>query len=155
MPVFGKSLFETVLESMGTDEPDEEEDVVVRRPRIVAHFLAETTYGERPEDRMLGSLYEDFSEPVVAADVDPVLGPGPVPPLPPTWLDRLSDPEISEDLGLVPGMTLVEIRERRRSFARANHPDGVAPEYRDAATIRMVTANRLVEAALLNGRRAR
>jgi hypothetical protein len=150
MPVFGKSLFETVLESMGTDEPDEEEDVVVRRPRIVAHFLAETTYGERPDDRMLGALYEDFSEPVVAADVDPV----PV-PMPPTWLDRLSDPEISEDLGLVPGMTLVEIRERRRSFARANHPDGVAPEYRDAATIRMVTANRLVEAALLNGGRAR
>ncbi len=41
-----------------------------------------------------------------------------------------------------------DIRERRRAFARENHPDRVPEEFREQATIRMTTANRLVEAAL-------
>ena len=45
-------------------------------------------------------------------------------------------------------MTKAEIREKRRAFARGNHPDRVGEEFRDAATIRMTIANRLVEAAL-------
>ena len=77
--------------------------------------------------------------------------PGPetaAPPAPPAWLHRLSEQEIGEDLGLVPGMTRTEIRERRRAFALANHPDRLAEAFRSPATMRMTVANRLVEAAL-------
>jgi hypothetical protein len=48
-------------------------------------------------------------------------------------------------------MSRSEIRDRRRAFARENHPDSVPEEFRAAATVRMTIANRLVETAL--GRR--
>lgn len=142
MPVFGKSLFETVLDGMDVEEAEADEEVPVRRPRVTAHFLADTSFSDRADERPLGELYEDFGESLP--------GEGGVPPSrePPTWLDRLSERDIGEDLGLAPGMTNSEIKEKRRTFARANHPDRVAEEFRQAATIRMTTANRLVEVAL-------
>jgi hypothetical protein len=45
-------------------------------------------------------------------------------------------------------MTKAEITEKRRTFARSNHPDRVREDFQAAATIRMTIANRLVEAAL-------
>ena len=45
-------------------------------------------------------------------------------------------------------MKSAEIRERRRAFARENHPDSVSEEFRAPATVRMTIANRLVETAL-------
>ena len=142
MPVFGKSLFETVLDAIEVDEPEEDEEVSPRRPRVVAHFLADTSFSERAEDRPLGELYEDFGAPAPAV-------PGvSEPPAPPAWLDRLSEQDVVDDLGLAVGMAKAEIREKRRVFARANHPDSVIEEFREAATIRMTIANRLVEAAL-------
>lgn len=142
MPIFGKTLFETVLDAIEVEAPEEDEEVPLRRPRVVAHFIADTSFGERAEDRPLGELYEGFGEPDPA---EPDLAD---PPAPPTWLDRLSEHEVVDDLGLASGMAKAQIRERRRAFARTNHPDGVAEEFREAATIRMTIANRLVEAAL-------
>lgn len=145
MPVFGKSLFETVLDGMDVDEVDEDEETPVRRPRIVAPFLADTSLSDDDDERApggLGGLYEDFGAPAV-----PEAAPPPSPE-PPAWLNRLADQDVVEDLGLAAGMTKSEIREKRRAFARLNHPDRVAERYRDAATIRMTIANRLVEAAL-------
>lgn len=149
MPVFGKSLFETVLDGMETEETEEDEEAPLRRPRVVAHFLADTSFSERPEDRPLGELYEDFSEPdlVTPAAAEPDL---PKAPEPPVWLDRLSEQYVAADLALAPAMPKADIRERRRAFARTNHPDRVAEEFREAATIRMTIANRLVDTALRN-----
>jgi hypothetical protein len=147
MPVFGKSLFETVLDGMDVEEEvDEDEDVPVRRPRIVAPFLADTSLSDDGDARApggFGGLYEDFGEPAA-----PEPAPPPPSPVPPAWLDRLAERDVVEDLGLAAGMAKSEIREKRRAFARLNHPDRVAERYRDAATIRMTIANRLVEAAL-------
>lgn len=142
MPVFGKSLFETVLDGMDADEADEDEEVPVRRPRVTAHFLADTSFTDRAEKRPLGELYEDFGT-FPSAEPEPPSLPGP-----PAWLDRLSEQHVIDDLGLAPGMTKAEIRDKRRVFARSNHPDHVVEEFRNAATIRMTIANRLVEAAL-------
>lgn len=143
MPVFGKSLFETVLDGMAPEEVEDEEIPIPRSPRVAAHFLADTAIsddvpGVRDPGRAFGTLYENFA-------------PRPAEPEPPTapeWLERLSETEIAEDLGLVDGMSVSEIRSRRRSFARLNHPDGVAEAFREAATIRMTMANRLIEQAL-------
>ena len=55
---------------------------------------------------------------------------------------------MSADLGLLPDMDGAQIRDRRRAFARENHPDRLPEEFRAQATIRMTTANRLVERAL-------
>jgi hypothetical protein len=146
MPVFGKSLFETVLDGMDVDEvDDDEEESFVHRPRVTPHFVADTSFADRAEQRPLGELYEDFGEPLPA---EPALPPSPEPP---EWLGRLSEQDVIDDLGLEPGMTRAEIRGRRRIFARGNHPDRVLEEFRDAATVRMTIANRLVEAALRRG----
>lgn len=143
MPVFGKTLFETVLDGMDVEDVDEdEEESPVRRPRVTAHFLADTSFSDRADRRPLGELYEDFGEPPSAEPASPPA------PEPPAWLDRLSEHEVIDDLGLAPGMTKSEIREKRRAFARGNHPDRVTEQFREAATIRMTIANRLVEAAL-------
>lgn len=143
MPVFGKSLFETVLDGMEPDQPEDEEEIPLRRPRVVAHFLADTSFGERPNDRPLGALYDDFGEPPPVVEPDP-----PKPSEPPVWLDRLSETDVAADLALASGMGKAEIREKRRTFARTNHPDRVAEQFREAATVRMTIANRLVETAL-------
>lgn len=140
MPVFGKTLFETVLDGIEVEATEDDDEVPVRRPRIVAHFLADTSHGERSEQRALAELYEDFG--AIPEPQAPAL------PEPPAWLDRLSESDVGADLGLAAGMSGPEIRERRRLFARANHPDGVAEEFREAATIRMTIANRLADAAL-------
>lgn len=142
MPIFGKSLFETVLDGIEVEETEDDEDVPLRRPRVTAHFLTDTSFSDRADARPLGELYEDFGEP---APVEPELPPSPAPP---AWLDRLSEQDVIDDLGLASGMTSAEIRDKRRAFARGNHPDRVIEEFRDAATIRMTIANRLVEAAL-------
>ena len=142
MPVFGKSLFETVLDGMNVEEMEDEEDISVRRPRVTSHFLADTSFTERADQRPLGELYEGYGE---ASSTEPQPPPSPEPP---SWLGRLSEQEVVDDLGLAAGLTQQEIREIRRTFARANHPDRVAAEFRDAATTRMTIANRLAEDAL-------
>lgn len=142
MPVFGKSLFETVLDGMEVEDDEDNEEIPARPPRVRAHFLADTSFADRADERPLGELYEDFGEPPLA---EPEAPPSPEPP---TWLSRLSEQDIADDLGLAAGMNGPQIRERRRLFARSNHPDRVAEHYREAATIRMTTANRLVEVAL-------
>lgn len=145
MPVFGKSLFETVLDGMELETPEEDEaDEIAppRHPRVTTPFLADTSFTDRADQRPLGELYEDFGEP---QSDEPAVEAAPEPP---AWVDRLSEQEVAADLGLAAGMNRAEIRERRRTFARANHPDRVLEEFRAAATIRMTIANRLVEAAL-------
>jgi hypothetical protein len=143
MPVFGKTLFETVLDGMDVEDVDEdEEEAPVRRPRVTVHFLADTSFSDRADQRPLGELYEDFGE---APSAEPEAPPSHQLP---EWLDRLSERDVADDLGLASSMTKSEIREKRRAFARGNHPDRVAEEFRAAATIRMTIANRLVESAL-------
>ena len=142
MPVFGKSLFETVLDGLDVEEVDEDQEVSVRHPRVTAHFLADTSFADRADQRPHSELYEDFGEPPTnEAEL-------PLSPEPPAWLNRLSEQHVIEDLELAPGMTRSEITNKRRAFARVSHPDRVAEEFREAATIRMAIANRLVEAAL-------
>jgi hypothetical protein len=150
MPIFGKSLFETVLDGIEVEEVEEEDAPILRGPRVAAHFIADTATFERPESRALGALYDDFSEPLVGLPEDGAPDVLDVPE-PPTWLDRLSDREVNDDLGLSDGMSPAEIRERRRAFARNNHPDRVHEDFRSAATVRMTIANRLAETALRRG----
>lgn len=73
----------------------------------------------------------------------------PLPPPPDT------DPAaIARDLAIRPGLAAAQLNMLRRSFAGANHPDLMPPQHREAATIRMQVANRLIDEALRAGRRA-
>lgn len=142
MPVFGKSLFETVLDGLEPEEQEEEDVAPARRMTgLGATLLAGRSDGNDPDHGDFADLYSDFGEglPVFPTDASPQ---------PPAWLGRLSKEEISQDLDLSNCKSDAEIRERRRSFARGNHPDVVHPDYRGPATIRMTIANRLIDDAI-------
>ena len=68
--------------------------------------------------------------------------------LEPAWIARLGPEEIAEDLQIASCRTEAEFKAKRRAFARLNHPDLVHPDYREIATLRMMVANQLVDAAL-------
>jgi hypothetical protein len=137
MPVFGKSLFETVLD--GLDEPVEEDDEEASAPvRGFNGGFVGRDWSAKPEIDIDPSLLFDGFPP------DPVV----IAPAVPDWLGRLSEDEIAEDLALKNCRTEQDFRDRRRLFALANHPDRVSPDYCDQATLRMMVANRLVDAAL-------
>jgi hypothetical protein len=142
MPVFGKSLFETVLYGLRPEEQEEEEAAPAQRMTgLGATLLAGLSDGDAPHHGDFTDLYSDFGEGLPVFPVD-------APPQPPAWLGRLSKEEVAEDLDLTNCKSDAELRERRRSFARRNHPDAVHSDYRNSATIRMTIANRLIDDAI-------
>lgn len=69
-------------------------------------------------------------------------------PVMPPHLARLAEAEIAEDLAISQKDSETALNEKRRQFAKLNHPDRVAPQFRENATIRMKTANLLIDRAL-------
>ncbi len=73
----------------------------------------------------------------------------PEPPAPPpARLLRLTREEIAEELDISARDTETSLAEKRRRFAKANHPDRVAPQFRDNANHRMQIANLLIDQAI-------
>lgn len=137
MPIFGKSLFETVLDSI--EEPVEHDDEEVSSPvRGFNGGFVGREWSAGPEVDLDPSLLFDGFPP------DPVVHESEIP----EWIGRLSEAEITGDLALSNCRTESDLRERRRLFALANHPDRIAVEFRDQATRRMMIANQLIDAAL-------
>lgn len=109
-----------------------------------------------------GREQQGTAEPAVHIDVS-MPGPGttsavdndaPTPPPKPTpaidtsLFKRLSPEDVANDINLLASDTPVELKSKRRKFARLNHPDRVPMEWRQAATTRMKIANHLVDEAL-------
>jgi hypothetical protein len=55
---------------------------------------------------------------------------------------------IAEELGLSENLSANDLKKLRRTFARANHPDRLAPSQREIATHRMTIANMLIDREL-------
>ncbi|MFN3364576.1 MAG: hypothetical protein ACK40W_11480 [Allorhizobium sp.] len=154
--LFGKSLFQSVVDRLGAEaeEAPPTEEPTFRINGLSTSFLPETpeqapTLSEPSADPRLDAYLSLMSDEVAPAEPEPPAEPPPAaPPPPPAWLDRLSPEEIAEDLGLEPSDDRERLQERRRAFARDNHPDRLAEDYRDAATIRMKIANRLIDEAI-------
>lgn len=137
MPVFGKSLFATVLDGLEELEDDDETPDDVRVRGFNGGFVADAWHHEPETDPDFAALFDGFPP-------DTFTGPTETP----VWLDRLSEAEIAEDLRLDECATEQALRDRRRQFARANHPDRIAAEFHEQATRRMMIANSLVDRAL-------
>lgn len=137
MPMFGKSLFEAVLDGLGEPAEEEEGEVSVPVRGFNGGFVGRD-WSARPETDLDPSLLFDGFPP------DPAV----LEPVVPTWIGRLSGDEIADDLALQDCGTEQDLRDRRRLFAFDNHPDRVLPEFRSQATRRMMIANQLIDAAL-------
>jgi hypothetical protein len=151
--LLGQSIFQSVLTRLDEEHADDSVDEARQSFRIqglgsgfvaapddgpvVTAGGAEAYFAFLPEEPVAGG------EPLRMAQDEPQ----PAPVAPPHLL-RLSSQEIAEDLGITPSDTEAELSERRRQFAKANHPDGVSPEFRENANKRMQTANLLIDTAI-------
>lgn len=97
---------------------------------------SEWAYSDIMADRPEPLPEIEFTEPPPAEE--------PIPP----HLTVLDPDAIAAELAIEPGTTIAELNEKRRLFARRNHPDCVPAAFRDNATIRMTLANQLIDAAL-------
>lgn len=140
MPVFGKSLFETVLEGLADPSAEEEEDDAPASVRGFRASFVGREWSANPDIASGTSMFDEFlPDP---APAEPIL------PVTPDWIGRTSEAEIAEDLALSTCRSEHDLRDRRRIFALENHPDRVLPEFREQATRRMMIANQMIDAAL-------
>lgn len=56
--------------------------------------------------------------------------------------------DVSAELAIHDTDTAATLAEKRRAFARLNHPDRVKPQFRHNATLRMTAANLLIDQAI-------
>lgn len=160
--LLGQSVFQSVLTRLKDEQEDDEEttpeeaDYGIRG--LGAGFL---TPDGRPAgaDADTGAYFDYLSDwPGATPEVErPEAGAPtdadkteqlPQAPVMPPHLKRLTEAEIAQDLAISPKDTETALNEKRRQFAKLNHPDRVVPEFRDNATVRMKTANLLIDRAL-------
>ena len=154
--LFGKSLFQSVVDRLDAEaeEAIPAEESTFRINGLSTSFLPETPeqapiLSEPSADPRLDAYLSLMSDEIPPAELEPPAAPlEPIPPPPPAWLDRLSPEEVVEDLGLEPSDDRERLQERRRAFARDNHPDRLTEVFREQATIRMKIANRLIDEAI-------
>jgi len=107
----------------------------VGNPGFAVQFVSDPANPISAE--MLGGLYVDelVYDPSSAADLPPP--------------KTSTDPRvIAGELGITAATTTAELYRLRRQFALDNHPDRLAPHYRDSATTRMMIANRMIDDAI-------
>jgi hypothetical protein len=156
---FGQSVFQSVLERLDAEDAEAGESDGNSSHRIRglnSSFAAGVREGVsaasiRPDQAYIDNL--DPEKPDVVGEEPPVEqqqpeGPEPAPLVMPPHLLRTEPQDVATELAISSTDTLQSLNDKRRTFARANHPDGVAPAFRDNATARMMIANLLIDEAL-------
>lgn len=160
--MFGKSVFESVLERLREEEEDagpaarvEDAGETVRsahpvftvlptgRPSVPSHSAA-AAYRDM-DDFDAPERADPFGEAGASAEAAPAM---PVAPAPPPHLLRTAPEEIAADLDLTGKETRAQLAGIRRAFARDNHPDTAPLDLRENATRRMMVANMLIDETL-------
>jgi hypothetical protein len=158
--LFGQSVFQSVLTRLREEETDEEEadatgaDFRIRglgagfvarteEPAVASEANIEAYFAYLPDEPPEQPEAEDAAPAEINADELPIEH-APVP----EHLLRLTEAEIAEDLAISGDDTEAALADKRRQFAKANHPDLVAAQFRDNATIRMTIANQLIDRAI-------
>ena len=146
--LFGKSLFQSVVERLAEEAEEAQatdESTAFRVSGLSSGFVVEGVEHAPAEafrlDAYLALMPDPVPEPVAEpqASAEPVL---------PDHLRRQTIEEIAEDLDLKAEDDRETLSEKRRAFARRNHPDRYHPDFREKATSRMKIANLLVDEAI-------
>lgn len=144
--LFGQSIFQSVLERLKEEDAGKAEEPAAHRvPGFPTGLAFDVMEGVSAASQRVGQAYFDNlgPEPTIAAP------PPPEPePVMPAHLARIAPEEIASDLSISSADTQQTLNEKRRAFAKANHPDGVAEPFRDNANRRMMIANLLIDEAM-------
>jgi hypothetical protein len=155
--LFGQSVFQSVLTRLTEEEKDDEDtgaagaDFRIRglgtgfvapteEQAVASNANIEAYFAYLPDE--LAEQSEEADDLAPAEVEDPENAPVP------EHLMRLTEAEIAEDLAISADDTEATLAEKRRQFAKANHPDLVAAQFRNNATIRMTIANQLIDKAI-------
>ncbi len=147
--ILGQSIFDAVLARL-KEEAEDNADLASENdpPRSIKGFNSSfiaATQNSKPETSAhdaLQRLYFAFEAdhddaPVATADT-----------FDPAPFARLSPEEVAEDLGIQNSDTIATLMNRRRHFARLNHPDRIPLAWREQANMRMTLANLLIDEAI-------
>ncbi|MBY5840355.1 hypothetical protein J3P71_19245 [Rhizobium leguminosarum] len=160
--LFGQSVFQSVLERLkaeGETDEDAEAPAAHRVPGLgtglafdVMAFdvmALDVMEGVSAASQRVGQAYFDNLEldPAAAIAEEPAPLPEPKAVMP-DHLARIAPEEIAAELAIAAADTQQTLNEKRRAFAKANHPDGVAQPFRDNANRRMMIANLLIDEAM-------
>jgi hypothetical protein len=168
--LFGQSVFQSVLDRLKEEDGDTAEEaapVSHRMPGFTTGLAFDVMEGVSAPSARPGQAYFDnldFEPPRETTDaaLPPEPSPGlvaePLPeiepePVMPPHLARTALSNIAAELAISPTDTIQSLSDKRRGFAKANHPDRVHPLFRDNATKRMTLANLLIDEAI--GRKTR
>ncbi|MBX5136234.1 hypothetical protein HJB79_04115 [Rhizobium lentis] len=146
--LFGQSVFQSVLERLRAEEepPEETQAPAAHRVSGLATGLAfDVMQGISVASQRIGEAYFDNLASEPAAEEAPPPQPEPVMP---NHLARIAPEEIAIELAIAAADTQQTLNEKRRAFAKANHPDGFAAPFRDNANRRMMIANLLIDEAM-------
>ena len=158
--LFGQSIFQSVLDRLDAEEEDGGASSPVASHRIHglnSSFAADVRGGVSASNARPGQAYidnlEPEREPLEVAPPTPLasapdLNPEVSPPVMPAHLARVLPQEVAGELALSAADTMQTLSDKRRSFAKANHPDGIDPLFREQATTRMKIANLLIDEAI-------
>ncbi len=158
--LFGQSIFQSVLDRLDAEEEEAVAPAPVASHRIHglnSSFAADVRGGVSASSARPGQAYFDNLEPACEPlDVAPPtpsapapdLKPDVSPPVMPAHLKRVLPQEVAGELALSSADTVQTLSDKRRSFAKANHPDGVDRLFREQATTRMKIANLLIDEAI-------
>ena len=144
--LFGQSIFQSVLERLKEEDAGEAEEPATRRVSGFTTGLAfDVMEGVSAASQRVGEAYFDNLGPEPASKAPPP--PEPEPAMP-AHLARIAPEEIAAELAISAADTQQTLNEKRRAFAKSNHPDGVAQPFRENANRRMTIANLLIDEAM-------
>jgi hypothetical protein len=159
--LFGQSIFQSVLDRLDAEDAAAAPEQLVPSHRIRglnSSFAADVRDGvsassARPDQAYFDNLDPDAAPfqprpPAAGAPSAAEIATGPAPVVMPPHLARTSLQAVAGELAISSSDTLHTLSEKRRSFAKANHPDGIDPLFRDKATTRMKIANLLIDEAI-------
>lgn len=160
--LFGQSIFQSVLDRLEAEEEDGEAPSSVHRIQgLNASFVSSVREGvsaayARPDQAYVDNLGAELPpmpeepaspEPEAIAESEIEVQEEQAPEMPPHLL-RIRPQEVAEELAISSRDTPQTLSDKRRHFAKANHPDGVDGLFRENATIRMKIANLLIDEAM-------
>ncbi|WP_159950601.1 hypothetical protein [Rhizobium sp. 18065] len=140
--LFGKSLFQSVVDRLADEAEDE---VEAPEPSFRVTGLSTSFATERiAASPVNAGLRQDAYLFLMSQDQPAAIKA----PVKPPHLQRLTVEQIAEDLQLQDNDSRDILQERRRLFAKSNHPDTVHPDFREPANTRMKIANLLIDEAM-------
>lgn len=158
--LFGQSVFQSVLDRLKAEEEESGEEAdapAAHRIHGLPSGLAfDMMEGVSAASQQPGQAYFDnleFEAPAaepVAPEI-PAVEPEPEPepePVMPEHLLRTAPADIAAELSITAADTIHSLGEKRRAFAKGNHPDRIALQFRENATRRMTLANLLIDEAV-------